>query len=74
HYAGSGLEPDLPAIGAALGGRVTLLDASLEQIQGHAVGHLIIAVSQSPFDPTTLLENLRPLADHLEVLGYVAAA
>lgn len=74
HFTGSGLEPDLPAIGAALGGRVTLLDASLEQIQGHAVGHLILAVSQSPFDPTTLHENLRPLADHLEVLGYVTAA
>lgn len=74
HYTGSGLEPDLPAIGAALGGRVTLLDANLEQIQGHAVGHLILAVDQSPFAPATLLDNLRPLADHLEVLGYVATA
>ncbi|QNH04177.1 ATP-binding cassette domain-containing protein [Pseudomonas sp. B11D7D] len=74
HFTGSGLEPDLPAIGTALGGRVTLLDANLEQIQGHAVGHLILAVGQSSFAHSTLLDNARPLADHLEVLGYVTAA
>ncbi|MGG2398048.1 methionine ABC transporter ATP-binding protein [Pseudomonas sp. SH1-B] len=74
HFTGTGLEPDIPALGAALGGRVTLLDASLEQIQGHGVGHLIVAVGQSPFTPQQLLDNARPLADHLEVLGYVATA
>ncbi|OWJ97461.1 ABC transporter [Pseudomonas sp. A46] len=74
HFTGSGLEPDLPAIGAALGGQVTLLDASLEQIQDHGVGHLILAVGHSPLPHHTLLDNARSLADHLEVLGYVAAA
>lgn len=74
HFTGGGLKPDLSAIGAALGGRVTLLDANLEQIQGHAVGQLILAVGASSLAHATLLDNLRPLADHLEVLGYVAAA
>jgi D-methionine transport system ATP-binding protein len=73
-FAGSGLEPDLPALSNALGGNVILIDASLEQIQGHAVGYLILAVGQSPFDHDGLLNNVRPLADHLEVLGYVTAA
>ncbi|WP_446731593.1 methionine ABC transporter ATP-binding protein [Pseudomonas sp. OTU5201] len=74
HFAGNGLEPDLPALSAALGGRVTLLDASLEHIQGHAVGHLILAVRESPFAHDTLIDNARQLADHLEVLGYAATA
>nr|WP_288359142.1 ATP-binding cassette domain-containing protein [uncultured Pseudomonas sp.] len=73
HFAGTGLEPDLPALGAALGGRATLLDASLEQIQGHAVGHLILSVGPSAHGHAALIENARTLADHLEVLGYVAA-
>ncbi len=73
HFAGTGLEPDLPAIGAALGGRATLLDASLEQIQGHAVGHLILAVGPCALGHDALIENARALADHMEVLGYVSA-
>ncbi|TWE00908.1 D-methionine transport system ATP-binding protein [Pseudomonas sp. AG1028] len=73
HFAGTGLEPDLPALGAALGGRATLLDASLEQIQGHAVGHLILSVGPSALGHVSLVENARTLADHVEVLGYVAA-
>lgn len=73
HFAGTGLEPDLPALGAALGGRATLLDASLEQIQGHAVGHLILSVGPSALGHAALVENARTLADHVEVLGYVAA-
>ncbi len=73
HFAGTGLEPDLPALGAALGGRATLLDASLEQIQGHAVGHLILSVGPSALGHAALIENARTLADHVEVLGYVAA-
>ncbi|AEF22437.1 methionine ABC transporter ATP-binding protein [Pseudomonas fulva] len=73
HFAGTGLEPDLPALGTALGGRATLLDASLEQIQGHAVGHLILSVGPSALGHEALIENARKLADHVEVLGYVAA-
>lgn len=73
HFSGSGLEPDLPALGAALGGRATLLDASLEQIQGHAVGHLILSVGPSALGHESLIENASKLADHVEVLGYVAA-
>ncbi|YCH23896.1 ATP-binding cassette domain-containing protein [Pseudomonas sp. D1-3] len=73
HFAGTGLEPDLPALGAALGGRATLLDASLEQIQGHAVGHLILSVGPCAIGHEALIENARALADHVEVLGYVPA-
>mgnify|MGYP002037291967 FL=1 len=73
HFAGTGLEPDLPALGAALGSRATLLDASLEQIQGHAVGHLILSVGPSTLGHAVLIENARALADQVEVLGYVAA-
>ncbi|SDH51829.1 D-methionine transport system ATP-binding protein [Pseudomonas flavescens] len=73
-FSGSNPEPDLGAVAGALGGRLALLDGGIERIQGHALGYLLLAVSASPHDGEALVNNARRLADHVEVLGYVAAA
>ncbi|CAD5110007.1 methionine ABC transporter ATP-binding protein [Zestomonas carbonaria] len=72
-FAGTGRQPDLLALGTALGGRVTLIDGGIERIQGHALGNLLLEIGGSPLDAERLLENARQLADDAEVLGYVAA-
>ncbi len=66
--------PDLAALGQSLQGRVRLLDAGLEEIQGHLVGRLLIRVDDSVLDPAVLLDRAGQWADHAEVLGHVAAA
>ncbi|HLT04053.1 MAG TPA: ATP-binding cassette domain-containing protein [Pseudomonas sp.] len=73
HYAGHGA-PDLQDLGSALGGRITLLDGGIERIQGRPLGRLLLEVADSPLDPEQLLDNARRLADHVEVIGYAAAA
>lgn len=72
HFTGdSGEEPDLAALFAALGGRVSLLQGGVERIQGHALGHLLLSVANSPHSIDTLLIQARKQAQHAEVLGYV---
>lgn len=72
HFTGdSGEEPDLAALFAALGGRVSLLQGGVERIQGHALGHLLLSVTGSPHSIDTLLSQARKQAQHAEVLGYV---
>jgi D-methionine transport system ATP-binding protein len=68
----NGHEPDLAALFGALGGRVSLLHGGVERIQGHAVGHLLLAVSGSPLSREGLLIRARQQVQHAEVLGYVA--
>ena len=64
-------EPDLSSLFNLLGGRVSLLQGGVERIQGHAVGQLVVAVSQSPHAPQQLLERAAQWAQQVEVLGYV---
>ncbi|MGV6394862.1 methionine ABC transporter ATP-binding protein [Pseudomonas caspiana] len=72
HFTGqSGEEPDLAALFAALGGRVSLLQGGVERIQGHALGHLLLSVADSPHGIDTLLSQARKQAQHAKVLGYV---
>ena len=72
HFTGqSGEEPDLAALFAALGGRVSLLQGGVERIQGHALGHLLLSVADSPHSIEELLVHARKQAQHAEVLGYV---
>jgi D-methionine transport system ATP-binding protein len=74
HFAGLRAEPDLAELSQALGGKLALLDAGIERIQGHPLGYLLLAIKDSPHSREQLLNNARQLADHVEVLGYVAAA
>lgn len=74
HYCGQDKVPDLPGIGQALGGRVTLIDGGIERIQGRALGRLLLEVAGSPLSSEQLLDNARRMADHVEVIGYAAAA
>jgi D-methionine transport system ATP-binding protein len=72
HFTGqNGEEPDLAALFAALGGRVSLLQGGVERIQGHALGHLLLSVADSPHSVAELLVQARKQAQHAEVLGYV---
>jgi D-methionine transport system ATP-binding protein len=56
----------------AFGGRVSLLHGGVERIQGHALGHLLLAVSHSPLSADELLTRARKYTQQVEVLGYVA--
>jgi len=72
-FTGSnGSEPDLSALFTALGGRVSLLHGGVERIQGHALGHLLLAISHSPLTVEQMLICARRQAQHAKVLGYVA--
>lgn len=73
HFTGSDArEPDLSALFSAFGGRVSLLHGGVERIQGRALGHLLLAVADSPWSAQELLDVARKHAHHAEVLGYVA--
>ena len=66
-YTGEGgLEPDLVQIAAAIGAPVRLLQSSLDRIQGHAQGKLLIASRGG--NPA----KLDGLAQQIRVLCYVA--
>ncbi|HEX8595202.1 MAG TPA: ATP-binding cassette domain-containing protein [Pseudomonas sp.] len=72
HFTGeTGSEPDLAALFGALGGRVSLLQGGVERIQGRALGHLLLSVTDSPHSPEELLLKARQQAQHAEVVGYV---
>ena len=72
-FRGNRREPDLAALIGGLGGRVVLLGSAVERIQGHSLGHLLLAVQGSPHAPAELLKRARQLADSAEVLGHVSA-
>ncbi|MFJ3485631.1 methionine ABC transporter ATP-binding protein [Pseudomonas sp. NPDC090202] len=69
---GRGEEPDLSALFTAFGGRVSLLHGGVERIQGRALGHLLLAISNSPLSHEELLNRARKQAQHAKVIGYVA--
>jgi len=64
-------EPDLAALFGALGGRVRLLQGGVERIQGHALGHLLLAVQGSSLGAAELRQRAGQWAQQVEVLGYV---
>lgn len=64
-------EPDLAALFSALGGRVRLLQGGVERIQGHALGQLLLAVTDSSLGAEELRQRAGNWAQQVEVLGYV---
>ncbi|GJE42414.1 methionine ABC transporter ATP-binding protein [Methylobacterium soli] len=60
--------PDLASLAAAA--PVRLLQAGIEQIQGHAVGRMLVAVGDAGPDAEA---RLRALGGEIERIGYVAA-
>jgi D-methionine transport system ATP-binding protein len=64
-------EADLAALFSALGGRVRLLQGGIERIQGHALGHLLLAVTGSSLGAEELRQRATQWAQQVEVLGYV---
>ncbi|QND45775.1 ATP-binding cassette domain-containing protein (plasmid) [Rhizobium lusitanum] len=68
-YAGEGgLEPDIAAIAAAIGAPVRLLQSSLDRIDGHVHGRLLIATRRPE---SQRLARLDGLAHETRILGYV---
>ena len=63
--------PDLAALFAALGGRVSLLQGGIEPIQDRALGQLVISVSGSPHTHAEIIQRARNWAAQVEVLGHV---
>ena len=61
--------PDLVVLAGVAGGRLRLLAASVDRIQGHTVGRLIVAAA-----PGARTASLSALADSSRVLGHVVAA
>lgn len=68
-YTGQGgLEPDVAAIVNALGASPRVLQSSLDRIQGHVSGRLLISVNEAR---TTVPQGLENLAHQVRILGYV---
>ena len=65
-------EPDLGALFSALGGQVRLLHGGVEQIQGHALGQLLLSVTSSSLGAEELRKRAEQWAQQVEVLGYGA--
>ena len=63
-------EPDLGALFAALGGQVRLLHGGVEQIQGHALGQLLLGVSGVSLGAEELRKRAQHWAQQVEVVGY----
>ena len=63
-------EPDLGALFAALGGQVRLLHGGVEQIQGHALGQLLLSVSGVSLGAEELRKRAQHWAQQVEVVGY----
>ena len=63
-------EPDLGALFAALGGQVRLLQGGVEQIQGHALGQLLLSVSGVSLGAEELRKRAQHWAQQVEVVGY----
>lgn len=68
HYAGSGNHmPDLASLAAGLGADTQLLHGSVDRIQGHTQGRLLLSLAG------TAQDSLRaPLSRQVKTLGYVA--
>ena len=62
--------PDLGALFSALGGQVHLLHGGVEHIQGHALGQLLVSVSNSSLGAEALRKRAQPWAQQVEVVGY----
>nr|WP_184692254.1 ATP-binding cassette domain-containing protein [Rhizobium leguminosarum] len=68
-YTGEGeLEPDVAAIANALGAPTRVLQSSLDRIQGHVSGRLLISVNETR---TAVPKGLQNLAHQVRILGYV---
>ncbi len=68
-YTGEGgLEPDISAIAASIGAPVRLLQSSLDRIDGHVHGRLLIATRRPE---SHRLPELDGLAHETRILGYV---
>ncbi|WP_350582102.1 ATP-binding cassette domain-containing protein [Pseudomonas sp. HY2-MNA-CIBAN-0224] len=67
---GQAQEPDLGALFNALGGQVRLLHGGVEQIQGHALGQLLLSVTSASLGAEELRKRAEQWAQQVEVLGY----
>ncbi len=69
-YSGQGAQPDLAAISAQVSGELTLLYSAVEWVDRKPTGQLLLLLD-ARHDAPAALTALHPLADQLEVAGYV---
>ena len=68
-YTGSGLKPNSEAISRAFGASFRLLQSSLDHVQGHVIGRMLVAGTA----PRSNSEgSFTRVADQAKVLGYVS--
>ena len=66
----AGAQPDLAAISAQVSGELTLLYSAVEWVDRKPTGQLLLLLD-ARHDAPAALTVLHPLADQLEVAGYV---
>ncbi len=69
-YSGEGgLEPDLDKIAGLFRGPVRLVQSTLDRVQGHVYGHLVLV---GEVGSERIFEAAAPLAHTIRILGHVA--
>ena len=63
--------PDLKEIFQYFNAPIQLYQSHIDTIQGHLIGSLIVAVTSTTLDLSTLKSQLQTYIAHIEVLGYV---
>ncbi|WP_414146829.1 methionine ABC transporter ATP-binding protein [Erwinia sp. BNK-24-b] len=71
-YRGGGALPQLAKLSALLGDELTLVESTLEWIQGRQIGRLVL-LGKTDSSPFRVEKIPAQLADRVEVLGYVTA-
>jgi D-methionine transport system ATP-binding protein len=68
HYTGvSGMEPDIAAITRALGATIKITAATIDRIQGRAIGTLRIGIHDTPLDTQQLIARAAQVADCVDI-------
>lgn len=65
-------ELNLGSLLACLGEKVQLLNASIDRIQGHSQGQLLLTIPSQSSSKPFILNQLKSISSRVEVLGYVS--
>jgi D-methionine transport system ATP-binding protein len=69
-YTGQGAQPDLAALSARVGGELTLMYSAVEWVDSKPTGQMLLLLD-AQHDADTARTLLTPIADQLEIPGYV---
>ncbi|KAJ9430557.1 D-methionine transport system ATP-binding protein [Candidatus Pantoea symbiotica] len=69
-YTGQGAQPDLAALSARVGGELTLIYSAVEWVDSKPTGQMLLLLD-AQHDADAARKRLTPIADQLEIPGYV---